>query len=182
MPNGVVDACCLINLYAAGKLREVLAASGLDWHVPALVRQEVGKIRQPDPDDPTKLVEAAIELQPFIDAGVLRPCDADTEAETELFVEIAARLDDGEAMALAIATSRGWALATDDRKAIREAARGVSTLGTPKLVKQWADTAAVPEAAIARVLRNIQTFARFQPRRGSPLDQWWSDLAARAPS
>jgi hypothetical protein len=161
----------------------VLAASGLDWHVPALVRLEVGKIRQPDPDDPTRLVEAAIELQPFFDGGVLRPCDAHGEGETELFVQIAAALDDGEAMALTIAAGRGWALATDDRKAIREAARrGASTLGTPELVKQWADTAGAPENAIARTLRNIQTFARFQPRRGSPLYQWWSDLAARAPS
>ena len=51
MPQGVVDACCLINVYAAGNLRDLLAASRLDWYIPAIVWSEVGKIRKPDPDD-----------------------------------------------------------------------------------------------------------------------------------
>jgi predicted nucleic acid-binding protein len=42
--------------------------------------------------------------------------------EDALFVQFAAKIDDGEAMTLALCVSRGYAFATDDRKARRIAA------------------------------------------------------------
>ena len=59
----------------------------------------------------------------------------------ELYIELAARIgDDGESMGLAIARCRGWSVLTDDKKARRIAKElGVPVLGTPEVIKQWAE-------------------------------------------
>lgn len=174
----IVDACCVINLYAAGNMLKLLPALGAEWHVPVLVTAETLYVRKPDPDDAGKLGKEAIDLKPALDAGVLRACDVASEAETALFVELAVALDDGEAMSLAIAQSRGWTLATDDRKARRIAGeRGVPLLSTPELLKRWATVTAAGEAEVARVLQNIQTYARFRPNSSLPEADWWFDVA-----
>ena len=53
-------------------------------------------------------------------------------------------------MCLALAESRGWLVATDDRKAIRVAQQaGLTVLSCPELIKTWAD-ATRPDTRIAR--------------------------------
>src|SRR5437868_10196598 len=119
MPDGVVDACCTINVYAAGCARELLSSSGRAWHIPGAVVREAQFVRKPDPDDRAQLIPEPIDLRPLIAGGVLRPCDPAPGVEAALYVQLAVELDDGEAAALAVAQARGWALATDDRKARR---------------------------------------------------------------
>jgi predicted nucleic acid-binding protein len=98
--------------------------------------------------------------------------------EAEEFVRLARILDDGEALCLALAKCRGWVLATDDRKAIRVANdESVATVTTPELIKHWADSCRAENDAIATVLRNVERFARFTPRRGMLLADWWEQLA-----
>jgi predicted nucleic acid-binding protein len=46
-----------------------------------------------------------------VHTGAVRP---ERDAELAAYVAFASELDDGEAMALAIAQSRGWQIATDD--------------------------------------------------------------------
>ncbi len=177
MPK-IVDACCTINLYAAGNLTTLLPAIGAEWYVAEKVVTEMLYVRRPDPDDESKLVKEPINLRPALDAGVLRSCTV-SEDELDLFVELAALMDDGEAMCLAVAQSRGWTLATDDRKARRIAGeRGVPVLTTAEIVKNWADATAAGDAAIAAIVQNIQRFARFVPHRTMPLHEWWVQLAS----
>jgi predicted nucleic acid-binding protein len=174
----IVDACCTINLYATGKLLTLLPVLGAEWHIAGNVVGEARFIRKTDPDDASRLVKEPIDLKPALDAGVLRLCAA-TDEELALFVELAALLDDGEAMCLAIAQNRGWTLATDDRKARRIAGeRGVPLLSTPELLKQWATVTAADEEDVARVLHNIQTYARFQPNSSLPDADWWREIVA----
>lgn len=176
----VVDACCTINLYAAGNLLTLLPAYGGEWHVPPVVIGEAQSIRRPSPDDPTKLVKEPMDLRPAFAAGVLRHCTP-TEEEEALFVEYAADLGDGEAMCLAIAQTRGWTLATDDRPAWRTAGeRGVAVVTTAEIVKCWADATSAEEGTVIGLLRNIQTFGRFVPHRTMPLHAWWVDLIGRS--
>ena len=89
-------------------------------------------------------------------------------------------MDDGEAACLAIAKVAGAGpLATDDRKAIRLAGElGVETISTPSLMKRWAESSGATDAEVAEVLRNIQTFSRFVPRRTDPLYPWWIERVA----
>ncbi len=207
MQDVAVDACCLINLLAAGKIltleprtappprrkasRPQMAptkqpAPGLEYllHVPAKVaKEEALYILQLDEDDASKLVKVAIDLTPLLSAGVLNTCDVQEQAEADDFVRLATTLDDGEAMGLAVAKNRGWLLGTDDRKAIRLATQlGVTPITTPELVKHWADRSKPTDAELAAVLQRIQSFARFVPRRNSPLHAWWTDAAGKAKS
>jgi predicted nucleic acid-binding protein len=174
----IMDACCLINLYAADNLTSLLTSLGWEIHVSAHVLAETYYILRKDEEQETQLVRQRIDLQPAIDAGLLHPCDVGDGEELELFVQLATTLDDGEAACLAIAKSRSWVLATDDRKAIRLAGTlGVGTVTTPELIKRWADVTRATDAEVGAVPWKIQNFANFIPRRGSAFHQWWSKLS-----
>lgn len=180
MSDAIVDSCCIINLYAAGNLLTLLPPLGLRLHVPEKVLGESLYVRQPDPADTTKLVQRAVDLAPLIEAGLLHRCDLAGEDELNLFVQLATTLDDGEAACLAIAKLRGWTLATDDRKGRREAVNlGVPVVTTPELVKAWADATDANEAVVAKLLWDIQDYARFAPHKTMPLHQWWTDTASK---
>ena len=179
MSDAIVDSCCVINLYAAGNLPALLPTLGRRLHVPEKVLEETLYIREreggPGAADPM-LVQRAVDLTAAFDAGLLHRCDLEGGEELALFVQLAAVLDDGEAACLAVAKSRGWMLATDDRRGRRGAAAiGVPVVTTPELVKAWADATSAVGAEVARVLQNIQTYARFTPHKSMPLYQWWLD-------
>ena len=169
----VLDACCIINLGAAGDLDDMLSSIPLQMWVPLITYQEALHIRRTDEKDQSILVDHVLDLQPAFDSGCLRKCELDSD-EAILFVQFATELDDGEAACLAVAKKRGWILATDDRKARRLAVTaGVTLLSTPELIKLWADNSGATEAAIRSVITNIRTFARFAPRPSSAEAKWW---------
>ena len=93
---------------------------------------------------------------------------------------LAVRLDDGEAACLAIAKTRSWILATDDRVARRLCSElDVSTLTTAEMVKSWAEESNASDEDVGTAMGNIQRFARFLPRPGSPESVWWFQQAKR---
>lgn len=190
MKEVAIDACCLINLLAAEAILTVSPRSSgkrkassrksespaleVALYVPSLVARESLYLLQPDDDDDSKLVKSPIDLTPYFTHGALFECDVGSTEEMELFVQYATRLDDGEAACLAIAESRGWSVATDDRPATTLASRvGVPVLTTAQLVKQWAQGNSVNKQEVATVLLNIQRFAKFIPRQNSPEAAWW---------
>jgi predicted nucleic acid-binding protein len=182
MSDTIVDSCCVINLYAAGNLLTLLPPLGLRLHVPEKVLGESLYVRQPDPADAAKLVQRTVDLSPIIGAGLLHRCDLEGEDELSLFVQLATTLDDGEATCLALAKQRGWTLATDDRKGRREAGSlGVPVVTTSELVKAWADATKADDTAVAKLLREIQDYARFAPHKTMPLHQWWVDTLSAGP-
>lgn len=180
MADWIVDACCLINLYASGKPESILASCAGEFCVSPEVLRESLSIRRPDADDPALLVSAPIELSGAISAGLIKECRLEEDIEIEAFVEFAAQVDDGEASCLAIARSRKWVIATDDRKAIRLAAEaGVALVTTPELLQKWGEATRPGDEILAEALQNIELFARFRPRRSDPLYDWWTSLSER---
>lgn len=202
MQDVVLDACCVINLYAAGKIlsggaprskpprRKTITpgssalakklALDLKLHLPAKVKAEAKYVLQPDEEDESKLVKTEIDLDKLIQAGLVHECDFEGEEETDLFVQMAVKLDDGEAACFAIAISRGWLLATDERPTERLAKQhSVSLVTTPELVKMWADKTKASAEVVAQVLWNIQTYAHYFPRKALPMHSWWVDLAKK---
>ncbi len=196
MMDIAVDACCLINLKAAGRIlspgpppsassprrrgrRDLVSPErvhplGLRLHVPENVRREALRLDQPDEDDPTRLVSVALDLESLIQQGIVNACQLEGVEELERFVQFATELDDGESACLAIAVQRNWILGTDDRIAARLAlSLGVTVMTTEQLVKQWADRTEASKSDIAQVLRAIETFGHYVPRRVSPLRDWW---------
>lgn len=169
----VLDTCCLVNLAAIDGTLDALGAFGLTWYVPTAVEAEGIFIRSAAD---TKEVHR-IDLASPIAAGVVRICAPADDIEQALYVDLAMSLDDGEAMALAIAKNRGWKLATDDRKARKTAASiGVAIVTTPELLKRWATRAPHSKAETADVLRRIESLARFTPSDNSPAAKWWREV------
>ena len=178
MPQRIVDACCLINLYASGSFLDILRALEGAIYVPILVTEESLFVRKEDDQDQTTLVPEGIDLTDALTEGLLHKCEMDHEVEAEHFVRFAAAVDDGEAICLALAKCRNGTVATDDRKAIRLAnAQGITTITTAEIVRLWVDGCNATDDAVAEVLRRIERYARFSPRKGSPLQEWWKRLS-----
>ncbi len=202
MQDVALDACCLINLCAAGKILCAPSSSvparrggrrsttpspkpgsglGLNLYVPSTVVGETLYILQPDVEDANKLVKSPIDLEHFTAAGLLQKCDFEGPEEIELFVQMAIPLGDGEAACFAIAAKRGWILATDDRRARRLAAdASLAVVTTPELVKLWAENTSANDEEIVAVLQNIQKFAYFTPRVNAPEYAWWTGHLGKA--
>jgi hypothetical protein len=172
MDDVVVDACCLINLCAAGNLRERLSLIGGEWYVPTAVLAETLYLHVEQPDG--TIDKSPLDLQAFVDDGILLSCSAEAGRELELYVDLATQLDDGEAMALAIAKTRSWTFSTDDRKAKRIAGDlGVNVITTPDIVKRWADLASPSADELKEMLRRVELLASFFPAASDPLCSWW---------
>ncbi|MCA9093070.1 MAG: hypothetical protein KDA68_06260 [Planctomycetaceae bacterium] len=189
MTDIVVDACCLINLVASGNILPTSTEMGKKskkasfpgtLHVPEIVANEALYILQPDSDDPSALIKTPIDLSASREQRLLLDCNIEGIEESSLFVQLAVRLDDGEAASLAIAKNRSWTLATDDRVAATLAAElSVVVLNTPELVKLWADHVGANARQIHKTIHSIQTNAKFVPRQESREAEWWQRHSQR---
>lgn len=175
MSSIALDACCLLNLVAAGKvLHENSTKLGFSFFVPRVVAKESIYILQPDDDQAGQLVRKEVDMNQYVDRKLVCDCDIEGSCEAELYVQFAVQIDDGEAACLAIAKSRSWILATDDRVARRIATEhSVKVLGTPEIVRTWAESNSVSDSEIASVIGNIQRFAKYVPRLNVPDADWW---------
>jgi uncharacterized caspase-like protein len=175
MASAAIDACCLIDLLASGHAEAILRACGHAWQLPVAVQSEVQFVRQRDPVEAGKLVSAPVDLTGLISAGVLAVCQPDIQPELELFTQYAALFrSDGEAMCLALAATRGWLIATDDRKAIRIGQQaGLTVISSPQLVKTWADNSHPDQSTLVSALENIELLAQFRPNASMRECQWW---------
>ena len=140
----------------------------LQWSsfVSGHVRREALWIRCVDHDSPPHLAPQKIDLSEAIDAGHITVCELKGQGELDSFVHFAQQLDDGEASALALARSRGWAVATDDKKARRIAGEeGIRVISTSELIRSWVESQGMNASQIGERLRRIHRFGRFRPRR-----------------
>jgi hypothetical protein len=173
----ILDACCIINLYASGRIDELLKALPTSVSVATYVHeQEALFVGASDGSDS----KVRIDLKPLIDQGLLRSVQPETEAENITFIDFAAKLgDDGEAITGAIAVHRNWAIGTDDRGAIRffhRAAPQFQIISSLELIKHWADTIELPADEIRSVLRNVRICGRYQPHNTHVLAAWWQSF------
>lgn len=171
----VVDACILINLLASDEIARILEATGRQSLICSKVQAESIYLRTNDPTSPKEKVD----LEPLIKSGLLVVCDVEGDQEAELYVDYASVLDDGEAMSLAIAVSRNYVLATDERKARRlflEAVGDPERLtSTSALLRQWGEDET--SINLKQTLLKIETRARYQPPVADSNHQWWIDAS-----
>jgi predicted nucleic acid-binding protein len=171
----ILDSCVLINILASEETEQILRSTGKQCRICVIVEKESFYLR---PDDSQEELFDSIKLGPLIKSGVLSLCDLEGSDEATLYVDYASRLGDGEAMSLAIAESRGYILATDDRKARRiflESGNDSSRLiSTSELIRNWAESKSVSPAKLKSVLVNIQHRAHFFPPRKDPNFTWWN--------
>jgi predicted nucleic acid-binding protein len=155
----IIDACVLINLIATGIIKEILNVIAQNSVICVLVKDESLFLRKEDDINETE--------------------PSETAAEQQSFVNFAAVLDDGEAMSLAIALSRNWHLATDDKKARRifleNAPNNQLLVSTSDLIKEWAENENIDDLSIKPILQKVERKANFRPPKSDPNLQWWKD-------
>jgi len=169
-PVVILDACVLINVLASGRAQEILTGSGYSFGFCAVASKESAV----DANAPRE----AVELDPFVKSKCLTVYGLSGDAEQTLYVDYAADLDDGEAMTLALGFSRGYTVATDDRKArcIFLAYTGDATrlLSTPQILRRWSQSARLTAGELKRLLLESFHRGRFSPRSDDVEFAWWS--------
>ncbi|WP_102128495.1 hypothetical protein [Deinococcus planocerae] len=175
-PDWYLDACALINLYASGRLPDVASALGVHFHVvPKVYPEEAGHILSPQPDG--RLERERIDLAPLIEAGVILEAGAPRGAALDALVRFAARVDDGEAMTMAVAlnaTPRAGVV-TDDAAALRllGSEAGATFTTSLTLLRRWSEVGAVDVAEVGTALRNVEVRGRYRPGPRHPEYDWW---------
>jgi hypothetical protein len=176
MPDTVnLDACCTLCLCATGRIDDILHDLTYSFVTGRRARGESLYLEVPGLEE-----RELVDLDSLFQQRLLREEELTEPAEVASFVRLAARLNDGEAEAGALAAHRGYILATDDRKARRiivEEHPSVRLLSTPELLHGWQSAAAPTNTEMAAVLRNVRQRATFQPRRSDPLYGWWVTTA-----
>lgn len=174
-PALVLDACCYVNLFASGRIVDIVRDLPYRFGVVDVAQREVTYVRRGGTgEDAQDLVP--IEWSALTGAGLIDVLTPTGDAEEAGYVSLLSSLDDGEASTLAVAFNRGLGIATDERKARRLAAARAPHLplrSTLELIREWCEQRALPDAEIAAVLRNVRERGRFVPPRGDPLTGWW---------
>jgi hypothetical protein len=177
----ILDASCLLNLYASGKLRQIAEILPQPLAVAEyVVQQEALYIRRrPSEQEPEE--REPVDLGSLVAAGLIQGLTLSSEAEATTFIDMAREMDDGEAMTCALAMHRQCDVATDDRKAQRVLsgrAPHIPIISTLAIVKQWAELAGITKAEIKVSLLNILSGANYYPGEREPLYAWWIDILA----
>lgn len=176
-PLLLLDACCLINLLAAGRIEEILHVLPFRFATSRLVAEKEVLAIARDSEDGQPIEREVISPAMLEGLEGLDLLELSTEKEIGDFVRFAMELDDGEASVCALAIARGGRLATDDRKALRVFHREVPqalSVQTPELLYEWARLSKAADAEIRRVLTAVRRRARFYPRKDVPRSDWWS--------
>ena len=119
---------------------------------------------------------APVDLDPLVNEGLIQVMRLEQLSEESTFVDLAALVDDGEAVTGALALHHGCSIATDDRKARRvlgERAPGVPLVPTLELLKLWADAATVPDIELRAAMAEMRSGASYVPGDRDPLYTWW---------
>lgn len=173
----ILDACCVINLYASGYIEAILRSIPPDVAIATLVRDKEATRIYSNSSDPAQKYEV-INLEPYITGKLIHIVSLETEAENISFVNFAATLGgDGEAITGAIAYHRNWSIGSDDRKALAFFARTAPQLqliSTLEMVKHWVDTSNARFELVQKALRNMRERAKYAPAGNHPLYEWWS--------
>lgn len=172
----IQDACVLLNLLASGRFEDIAQGCGLKFTVVQMVARETLYLR-----DAATGEHERVDLQPLVDRSLLEVLSIAGHVEQLRYIELATDLDDGEAASMAIAESRRYALATDDKKAralIQRKGLKIELWSTFALLRHWQAKEKIPDSELGMVLINISNRARFRPKPGQPDFAWWSKLCS----
>ena len=182
-PRGrlLLDASCLLNLYATGRMREIADSIGYRFEVADYVlRYETLYVLQTNSEGAGE-ERIPVDLDPLIEEGLLYMVELEGEDVLSSFVQLASLVDDGEAATGALALHRDCSVAIDDRKARRvmgEVMPEVGLVSTLELMRLWAQETSVPARELREALMAMQTGASYVPGRRDPLYEWWLSVVS----
>ena len=177
--NLILDASCLLNLYATERFGEIAASLREQVAVADYVLEEEALFIRREASADGEDDQILVDLSPFVSEGLVEVMRLASRDEETTFVTLAALIDDGEAATAALAVHRGCSVATDDRKARRvlsERAPTVPLVSTLDLVGQWAETMSVPLVELRTTLERMRSGASYVPGRRDPRYMWWIEV------
>ncbi|MEP0879726.1 hypothetical protein NDA00_28540 [Funiculus sociatus GB2-M2] len=170
----LLDACCVLNFCASGSVLAILKTIPAQVAVTQVVQERELKTLQRLENEEN---EGATQFEEAIAQGLLSVVDFKSEEEAETFVNYVFELgDDGESATCAIAIHRGWAIATDDKKAIsffQRQAPHLQILSTPEIIKHWSEQSGLDSSALCDALNAIRVKGCYVPPKNHPLRGWW---------
>jgi predicted nucleic acid-binding protein len=172
----ILDACCVLNLYASYQMESILTAIPVQKAVADYVKDHEALYIWAGPGEDVLKERESVNLDYFVDQDLIKIAALNEEDEANTFLHFASELDDGEAITGAIALHRNWAIATDDKKARALFSRDAPNnqiITTPELVKHWADSRNPSLGTIKTAIKNIQSRGRYFPDKQHPLYEWW---------
>lgn len=174
----ILDASCVLNLYASGRFKEIAESLPEPLVVSDYVVEREALFITYKESEQDEEQKKAVDLGPLVSAGLIKVISVNTEKEQETFIDLATELDDGEAITVSLAEHRGCCVATDDRKALRVISKRalIHSTSTLELVKRWADMRNVPRKEIKSALSLIWEGASYYPGEQDPLFSWWRDM------
>jgi predicted nucleic acid-binding protein len=107
--NCVLDASLILSVASANAFHLLWTHPEHVWHISGIVRSELRKRASRDP------IDAAIAAAHLL----LVELDTTNQAQMREWAAWLERVDQGEAEAIAIASTRGWLVAIEDRRAQR---------------------------------------------------------------
>ena len=128
-------------------------------------------------------MQEPVDLTSLLEEGLIQLMRLEHPAEEISFIDLAANLDDGEAVTGALAFRRGWSVATDDRKARRVLGQlypPVELVSTLELLKLWAEEVQVPSDELGAAMAEMQSSASYRPGARDPLYEWWRSIVCRS--
>lgn len=175
----LLDACCLLNLYATGYLREIASSLPVEFGVTDYVATvEVLFLRKSGEPGDEELSEP-VDIRPLINDDVIRLFCLEHSDEKTKYIDLAVFMDDGEAETGAIAFHRGFAVASDDRKArniLGVAAPSVRLVSTLELLKEWAEATGISDSKLQKAFHMMETRASFILGKRDSLFSWWKSV------
>lgn len=181
----LMDAGCLLNLYATRCLRTIAAALPFQLCLAdCVLEQEALYVRHTGPNE-AEIAREPVDLASLFDEGIIQLMRLEHPGEEVAFVELTSLLIEAEAMTGALALHRGDGVASDDRKARRVLglyAPSVPLFSTLELLKLWTEMDQVSEEALGAVLVEMQSGANYIPGKHDPLYRWWQSFVPGAGS
>lgn len=172
----VLDASCAINLYATGKIRDIAIAWTSRLSISKFVLQRealvIGKYRTDD----FQFEKDPLDLSELIQEGLIRVVKLADSREATTMAELAASIDDGEAVTAAIAACRQWSMATDDRKAssiVLAHYPNARILSTLDLLAHWARAESIKQSELKAALEEMRQCSGFLPSSRDSQYEWW---------
>jgi predicted nucleic acid-binding protein len=155
-----------------------MSGSGYQFGICSVVKNESIYLRATDLNAPPE----EVKLEAFLESNRLAVFELSSDEEKELYVDYATQLDDGEAMSLALVYSRGFGMASDDRKARRLFTEEIGDLkrllSTSQILKEWSEKAGMNTAEVKQILTDVSRRGRFFPNSGDTYFEWWSRAIA----
>jgi hypothetical protein len=180
MTTVALDCCSILSLYAGWNGLEELRRFDYAFVASSISLNEASYSRDFSIDNSICRVELGKEA--ILSAGVIREVELGSAREEDCFIQLARRIDDGEAETIAICASRGYVFVTDDRLARTVAATVIASeliRDTPSLLSEWQTLFEVPASRLGEVLRRVSVLAKYLPPPNHPLRTWWLDAVEK---